>query len=171
MIQLINRTDFANNNRQITQSNYNSGTLAQHIEDAQKVDLQSLMGRDFFNDMIRNYTDANYQTLLNGGDYIYSGSTYSNYGLKSVLVLYAYGRYIISGSQTDTPFGYVEKDSNDSTKVELSRKKAMGKSNSQAGFNDWENVKDFLDRNASDYPLWNASCIQKTGVFRFKKIS
>ena len=38
MTLLINRTDFSDNNRQITQSNFNSGTLSQHISDAQFVD-------------------------------------------------------------------------------------------------------------------------------------
>ncbi len=172
MVQLINRNDFASNNRQITESNYNNGTLEQHIEDAQKVDVQKLMGRDFFNDMIRNYTDAKYTTLINGGDYSYQGITYSNYGLKSVIVLYAYARYIVYGSQTDTPFGYVEKTNQDgsSARVDLDRKKTMGKSNEEAAFQDWENVKDFLDRNASDYPLWNQSCIKRSGGFRINKI-
>ncbi len=172
MVQLINRNDFATNNRKITDSNYNNGTLNQHIEDAQKVDVQKLMGRDFFNDMIRNYTDTKYQALLNSGDYVYQGDTYTNYGLKSVITLYAYARYIVAGSQTDTPFGYIEKTNQDnsSARVDLDRKKTMAKSNEESAFQDWENVKDFLDRNATDYPLWNQSCIQKSGGFRFKKI-
>jgi hypothetical protein len=170
MPQLIDRTDFAANYRKITDSNYNSGTLEQHIQDAQMVDVQFLMGRDFFNDMIRNYTDAKYTALLNAGDYNYQGAVYTNYGLKSVITLYAYSRYIVAGSQTDTPFGYVEKNATDSTRVDLDRKKSMGKSNEQAGFSNWENVRDFLNRNSTTYPLWKSECVSSRGNFRITKI-
>lgn len=170
-MQLINRDDFKNNYRKITESNYNNGTLEQHIQDAQLVDLQILMGSDFFNDMMRNSTDANYVELLNGGDYSYGGNTYTNYGLKSVLVRYAYARYIVAGSQTDTPFGYVEKNATDSTRVDLDRKKSMAKSNEQAAFINWGNVRDFLNRNSANYPLWKSDCKSyKRGNFKITKI-
>lgn len=170
MTNLIDRTDFASNNRKISQSGFNSGTLDQHISDAQFVDVQKLMGLDFFNDMIRNYTDPNYQALLNEGSYTYNSTTYTNVGLKSVIVFYAYARYVLMGSQTDTPFGYVEKTTTDSARVSDGGKKNMYKENQNIAFNYWENVRNFLDRNSSDYPLWKSNCFVKRGTFRVSKI-
>jgi len=170
MTLLINRNDFAVNNRQITQSNFNSGTLDQHVSDAQFVDIQKLMGLDFYNDMIRNYTDTKYQTLLNGGSYTYNNTTYTNVGLKSAIVFYAYSRYVLMGSQTDTPFGYIEKTTTDSIRVSDGGKKNMYKENKNIAFNYWENVRNFLERKSTEYPLWESNCFVKRGGFKISKI-
>lgn len=168
---LINRADFTTYNRNLSQSNYNTGNLEQHISDAQFVDIQKLMGMDFYNDMIRNYTDANYQTLLNGGVYTYKGITYTNYGLKSVIVFYAYARYILMGSQVSTPLGYIEKNGQNSTAVSYEGKKTMFKLNQQTAYNYWENVRLFIERNKTNYPLWDNNCTTSRTVFRISKIS
>tara|TARA_R110002049_G_scaffold309180_1_gene518124 strand:- start:14056 stop:14571 length:516 start_codon:yes stop_codon:yes gene_type:complete len=168
---LVNRNDFSENNRIISESNYNVKILNQHISDAQFVDVQKLMGIDFYNDLIRNSTSTEYQTLLNGGTYTYNGKTYTNYGLKSVIVFYAYARYILMGSQTDTPFGYVEKNSQNSTPVNYQSKKSMFKINQQTAYNYWESVRLFIERNKEDYPLWDDNCVSTRTVFRISKIS
>ena len=168
MLRLIDRNDielFA----QISDTVYDN-VLNQHINTAQFVDLQKLLGSEFYNDLIRNSTDAKYKALLNLGDYTYQSVTYTNHGLKAVLVHYAYGRYIQFGSQTDTPFGYVEKITNDSQPVDFNQKKSIAKMNQQTAFNYWESVKLFLDRNADDYPLWKNSCVTQRGTFRISKI-
>lgn len=170
MSLLINRTDFANNHRQVTESNFNTGTLNQHISDAQFIDIQKLLGVDFYNDLIRNSTDAKYQTLLNGGEYTYQSNTYTNVGLKSVIVFYAYSRYILAGSQTDTPFGYVQKTNQNSQEVPQAQKRDISKQNQQTAYNYWENVQAFLNRNESNYSLWENNCIVKKGTFRISKI-
>ena len=156
--------------RQISSTPYDN-VLNQNILDAQFLDIQSLMGSDFYNDLIRNYNDAKYTTLLDGGTYEYQGITYTNVGLKVVLVHYAYARYVLFGSQTDTPFGYVEKLNEQSERVSLESKKTMSKMNQQVAFNYWENVRLFLDRNSTDYPLWNdGNCRIKRGGFKISKI-
>lgn len=167
MVLLVNRTDIAEF-RQISTS-VKDKLLNQFINDAQFVDVQKLLGRNFYNDLIRNYTDANYQTLLNRGDYTYQSTTYTNVGLKAVIVHYAYARYVMEGSQIDTAFGYVEKLNPDSQIVSDGSKKTKAKSNQQTAFNYWENVLDFLDRNSDDYDLWT-SCVVQKGNFRISKI-
>lgn len=167
---LINRNDFASNYRNITQSNYNNGNLEQHISDAQFVDVQKLMGLDFFNDLIRNHSSENYQTLLNGGVYQYDGQTYTNYGLKSVIVYYAYARYILMGSQVDTPFGFQEKNAPNSVSVSYQEKKSVFKMNENTAFNHWENVRRFIVRNEELYPLWDNDCVGTKKSFRISKI-
>ena len=168
---LIDRNDFRDNRRDISDSSYNSGRLDQQIDDAQYIDIRELMGADFYDDMIRNCTSTAYKALLNAGTYLYNGSTYDNYGLKSVIVLYAYGRYMVSGSVVDTPFGMVEKNATDSDRVSIEKKKTESKINQQSAFSFWLNIKNFLDRNNSDYPLWNVACVKRpSGSVTFRKI-
>lgn len=168
MVKLITRDDIAIY-RQISDTVYND-VLNQHITDAQFSDLQPLMGMEFYNDLIRNYTDANYVTLLDGGTYEYNGITYTNVGVKAVLVHYAYGRYVMFGSQIDTPFSFVEKTNQDSQRVSTEAKKVTAKMNQQVAYSYWENVQLFLERNSSDYPLYESNCINKNRSFRISRI-
>lgn len=167
---LVQLSDFNANYRTLSQSNYNTGNLEQHISDAQFVDVQKLMGIDFFNDLLRNDTQAIYQTLLNGGDYTYNNKTYTNVGLKSVIVFYAYSRYLMFGSNVQTPFGLVQKQGNNSQEISFAEKKTMSKMNEQTAYNYWENVRLFIERNKTDYPLWKENCIVQHQSFRISKI-
>ena len=166
---LIGRTDIQVY-RQISNSVYDD-VLNQHISDAEFVDLQELMGMDFYNDLVRNKATALNVSLLDGGTYTYNEITYTNVGLKAVLSHYAYARYIMFGSQTDTPFGFVEKSTQESNPVSESGKKIMFKMNQQTAFKYWENVVSFLNKNESDYPLWKNGCNQTKTKFRISKIS
>lgn len=165
---LINRTDIAEY-RNIS-STVLDAVLNPHILDAQFNDVQKIMGSDFFNDMIENYTSTVYQALLNAGTYTYSGVTYTNVGLKAVIVHYAYSRYARFGSNTDTPFGLVIKQSDDTEHTSTADKKAIYTENRSLAFNYWENVKKFLDRNASDYPLYENNCKPTYSGLKIKTI-
>lgn len=168
-VLLINRTDIAEF-RDISKTVLDK-IINQHIYDAQFQDLQRLMGVQFYNDMLRNHTDAIYQTLLNDADYVFQNITYSNVGLKTVLVHYAYSRYALLGHNKDTPFGLVVKQTENSLPSSEGNKKSLHKMNQTMAFNYWENVRDFLNRNASTYPLWNnGRCIDHRGNFRISKI-
>lgn len=168
MALLINRTDIALF-RQISNTVLDN-VLNMHITDAQFVDVQKLLGMDFYNDIVRNPATTENAALLDGGDYTFQSITYTNVGLKAVIVFYAYGRYVLEGSQTDTPFGHVIKTSENSIPVDILERKTKYKTNQQIAFNYWENVIQFLDRNATDYPLWENSCITQRSNFRISKI-
>ena len=168
MANLIDRTEIAKY-KQISKTVYDD-VLNPFISDAQFTDIQPLMGPDFYFDMIQNATDANYVTLLNGGTYTYNGETYTNVGLKAVIAHYTYARYMMFGSQVDTPFGLVEKTNENSLNVSVAGKKTLYKMNQQMAFGYWENVQYFLDRNIADYPKWGTSCLNKPKGFRISKI-
>ena len=166
---LINRTDIADW-KDVSQT-INDKVLNQHIYDAQFIDLQKLMGSQFYNDLERNYDSTVYQSLLNEADYTYLSVTYFNAGLKRVLVDFAYARYILLGSNRDTPFGLVVKQTNESVQASQEDKKTIHKANQHTAFNYWENVVDFINRNTADYPLWqDAECVVKRGTFRISRI-
>lgn len=166
---LIDRADIAEY-MQISDTVYDN-VLNKFIQQAQFADLQRLLGADFYNDLIRNSASTNYQTLLNGGDYTYNEVTYTNVGLKSVIVHYFEARYKLHGSSTDTPFGLVVKTDPNSQNVDLANRKMEAKEAKNLAFNYWENVKDFLDRNAADYPLWKTNCVSENrSSFKVYKI-
>ena len=168
MALLIDRTDIAKY-RQISSTVYDD-VLNMHITDAQFVDVQGLMGSDFYNDLVLNPTTTANIALLDGGSYVDQGITYTNHGLKAVISHYAYSRYVMFGSAIDTPFSLVEKLNPDSRPVEQGTKKSIHKSNQQTAFIYWENVRQFLDRNQDDYPLWKNNCQKHNGSFRISKI-
>ena len=165
---LINRTDIAEY-RNIS-STVLDKVLNPHILDAQFNDIQKLIGSDFFNDLIENYTSSEYQALLNSGTYVHSGTTYTNVGLKTVIIHYAYARYARFGSNTDTPFGLVVKSSEQTEQASAADKKAIYTENKNLAFNYWENVKKFLDRNIDDYPLYKESCQRQHSGIKIKTI-
>ena len=165
---LINRVDIGEY-RNLSRSVLDN-VLNPHILDAQFNDLQKLIGADFFNDLIENYDSVAYQALLNAGTYTYDSVTYTNVGLKTVLVHYAYSRYARFGSDTDTPFGMVVKNTESSSPISTEDKKAKYTENRSLAFNYWENVKKFLDRNEDDYPLWENSCKRQYSTLKIKTI-
>ena len=134
--------------------------MNQYISDAQFGDVQNLLGTELYNDLIRNSTSTAYKSLLNGGNYTYNNKTYTNVGLKAVIVFYAYSRYVLFGSNVDTPFGHVVKTNPNSQPSDYMQKKAIAKSNEQMAFKYWESVRDFIERNKTDYPLWESDCLE-----------
>lgn len=144
-------------------------TINQYIDDAQITDLCPLLGEQFYFSILAN--PSNYEDLLNETEYQYNGATIKMAGLKKVLSLFAYARYILHGTQTDTPFGYVEKQYQDSTPVSRPNRKEIYKSNQQTAMQYWEQVKAYLNRNATDYPFWNSGCSKTKRTFRLNKIS
>jgi len=165
---LINRVDIAET-RDISDTTYDS-VLNMHIIDAQSSDIQKLLGSDFFHDLIRNSADANYQTLLKGGVYVFNGTTYTNVGLNKVIEHYAYSRYKRFGSNKDTPWGSVIKTAENTEQTSLADKKATYTENRSLAFNYWENVRNFLDRNFSDYPLYENSCLPQHSTLKIRTI-
>ena len=169
MIRLITKADILA--RREISSNVPDKKINPFIDDAQFVDIQKLLGGSLFNDLIQNSTDANYVSLLDEGTYEYNGVTYTNIGLKAVLVEYAYSRYILLGANTDTPFGLVQKDNGTSTQSDYNTKKSMSKASENLAFNYWENVKRFLDRNRADYPYWDENCSKaRRTTFKINRI-
>ena len=166
---LINRAEIAKY-RNIAKSVLDN-VLNMHILDAQVHDLQKLLGANFFNDLVENYSTADYKTLLNGGTYTYNSVVYTNYGLRVVLVHYAYARYVRFGQNIDTPFGLVVKQGENSAQSSSSDKKAIYADNQTLAFNYWENVKQFLDRNTTTYTKYRDNCVVDYRILKIRTIS
>lgn len=163
---LINKTEIAKH-REISK-NVRDDKINPYIEDAQRLDLKPLLGERLYNTLVKN--EAHHTELLEGVEYEYQGETYDHPGLKKVLSIFAYARYVMFGSYTDTAFGFVEKSSQDSKSVGDSHKRTLYTQNQNTAAAYFEEVALFMSR--KDYALWKPSgCTTKTTGFRISKIS
>jgi len=147
----------------------NNDKINQIINEAQLLDVSVLLGNEFFNKIIKD--PSSYTDLLDGGDYIYKDVTYTNYGLKMVIIYYTWARYVMFGSQIDTPFSMVEKLNGDKSQPvsEASKKSAYSTSRDEA-FQLWENVRLYLIR--TDNPDYKKCKIPPNSRgFRMTKIN
>ncbi len=145
-----------------------------YIEDAEFLDIRPLLGDKLFYDISKDPQSPKYVELLNGGMYQHVNESYKNPGLKKVLSIYAYSRYILFGSFTDTAFGFVEKSNQDSKPVGDGQKRNLYTKNRNIAYNYWLEVAKFLNRNKSDYPLWGNNIACEKGAksnLRISKIS
>lgn len=161
---LITRNDIAKY-RQLSKTP-NNDKLNEMILDAQLLDLEPLIGESLYNKLIA--APEAHEELMNGGVYEHDGISYTNYGLKMVLSYFAYARYMMFSSVTDTPFSVVEKLNSDSRPVEASTKKTIYSLNRDAAMQLWENVRNYLIR--TKHHDYNCSSINASGGLRFTKI-
>jgi hypothetical protein len=158
--------------KQISNSIYDD-KLNQIILEAQFNDLMPLLGERFFNDILEKVeaSSAIYDDLLDGGLYEYQGITYTNYGLRGVLANYAYARYTMFGDVIDNPFGQTQKfNVNESKPIDIGTKKTFYQMNRDIAYNYWLNVYAYLNRTATDYPLWNQCITHQRNTFKISKI-
>lgn len=154
-MSLITKIDIATK-RQISKS-VADAKINPFIEDAELLDLMPLIGERFYFAISAN--PATYVDLLNEKEYQYNEQTIKSPGLKRVLIDFAFARYMMHGSTTDTPFGMVQKESQDSTPVSRTDKKESYKLHQQTAMQYWNQVELYLNRNTNIYPLWNTDCV------------
>jgi hypothetical protein len=130
-----------------------------HIEDAEYVDLMPLLGNQFYQDIVTNPSstvNGSYPNLLNGSTYQWNEKTYSHPGIKSVLIDFAVARYKLYGSNIDTPFGYVNKQSESSNQIQFDQRRAEYAALRKTAEFKWEQVRLFLSR-VDSYKLWEGT--------------
>ncbi len=162
---LINKHDIAKY-VQIT-GKRNDDMIEQFIREAQEIDLRNLLCENYYNKLLLNISE--FSELLKGGSYVWQDETYLNDGLKKVLVYFAYARYVKRGSYTDTAFGMVTKNNQNSQEVGFKEKKEQYTYYRQMAMTYWENVKKFLVReNYKNYNNICSACNSSSGVNSWK---
>ena len=162
---LINKTEIAKH-REISK-NVRDDKINPYIEDAQRLDLKPLLGERLYNALVKN--ESKHTLLLEGGEYEYEGESYDHPGLNKVLSIYAYARYVMFGSYTDTAFGFVEKSSQDSKSVGDAHKRTLYTQNQNTAAAYFEEVALYMSR--TDYEFWRTDCKPTYSGFRISKIS
>ena len=135
--------------------------INQYIEDAELSDLRPLLGEELYQDLITNPTatdDGDYPKLLQGSTYTYGDYDYTHPGIRAVLVDFAYARYRFFGNDTDTAFGFKEKQFDDGINTSVSRNREVYGAIRKVAKDKWFLVKDYLDRmdaaTSTEYTFW-----------------
>ena len=166
---LIDKTEIIKY-RQISKS-VRDDKINPHIEDAEFLDLKTLLGELLYNDIVANPTEVNNIKLLDPLTYTYEDYNYQHLGLKRVLCIFSYSRYVLFGSYTDTGFGFVEKSTQDSVAVGDTHKRNVYKKEQDTAYKYWNEIRKYLDRNIEIYPLWNVDCESRGKGIRISKIT
>lgn len=86
-----------------------------------------------------------YENLICGGNYIgCDGQNKIHFGVKRMLVHYAYGAYVYRHGYQDTPFGVVQKINQDSVAAPLNELRALNTEHRNNAEYYWEMTKGFL---------------------------
>ncbi|TSE05257.1 hypothetical protein [Aquimarina algiphila] len=150
---LVQKSDFQN----ITQIAHHCDfeVLEQYILERQNLDLVKLLGNSFYVDVIENRENVEYKDLLDGSKFtIECGGktkTLIHFGLKRVLIHYAYAAYIYRKSFVDTPFSVVVKQSEDSIPVSPSDLKVVHDENRKMAYSYWKMTLEYLCANEDEF--------------------
>lgn len=130
--------------------------IQQYIDQAE-ITLRKWMGEELYQDVKNNpslTTKGSYPDLLEGSTYVYGSYTYTHPGVKEVLIDLTYADYVFFGSQTDTPFGMVQKQYADGQQISTRARRETYDELRRIAEDKWHLVEDYLARKADEYDLW-----------------
>lgn len=134
-----------------------------HILSAQNKDVAPVLGNALFTDLVANRNDVNYKKLLDGGNYIVDGTTYSFQGLRAAISCFAFARYKMYSNAVDTPFGTVAKTSESSEPADPKIILSIASEKRSEGTLYLNECIKFIRENIADYPLYEDGCeVQST---------
>ena len=151
---LITLTD-ARTIRRIS-ANYDTNEFNPFVNEIQIFYLSPLLGVDLYNDLVANPTDAQNVILLDGEDYTYGSRTYTFKGVKKYLSYLFFYKYSVEGQVKYTDSGRQNFEVDFATKSQkgidaqvinnfIDKAKLIG-----------EETRLFLERNSTDYPLYES---------------
>lgn len=128
------------------------------ITEAQMVDLFDYLD-EFLFDVVENREDPTYADLMNGSSFVVDGLNYSHIGLKAFLADLTYPRFIYKVNVNLTPFGAVQKLSQDSSPVDRNVLKDIAKQTQIDADIKFKAIRKYLEINKSLFPRYNSgSC-------------
>ena len=129
----------------------------QYIDRSQVRDLLPLLGARLYADIDSDQTktaNGSYPDLLDGNTYTDGGYSYVNHGLKMVLAYFTAAEYRFDGQEIDTPYGFAEVEAGNLQKSSRERNREMSAHYRQLALVYWDSVREFLQRNADSYSIW-----------------
>ena len=124
--------------------------LNQAIREAQDYDLEELFC-DFWNVIVTNWDNEAYKTLIDGGVYEGCKGNRSFAGVKKILALYTYSRYIIINNFNDTPNGNVSKNNDFSIPKTIKELEFMADKYRSMGYKEYEKATAYLCKNKDSF--------------------
>lgn len=122
--------------------------MCKFIREAQETLLVKHIGWGLLDDILKD--SSIYTDLLCGTTFEYCGKKYKHFGLKRVLVFYAYGLYKFRSSMIDTPHGTVQKIVEDSVPLNFKDLNQLKIENFNLAEEYWQQVNYFLCANKEE---------------------
>jgi len=133
----------------------NYDQLAVEVEESK---LMLLLGVALFQDVQENPTSETNLLILDGGEFSTgSGNTIKFKGARYILAYYNYSQLVSESYVSDTYTGFVKKDRNETATLSSSERKELKISAENNATAQWELLRQFLNKNAADYPLWHVA--------------
>jgi len=130
--------------------------LCQFTRERQNIDILNLLGNAFYLDVLTNKDDPDYQDLMCGSTYKdCDDNDVIHFGLKRVLVHFAYAAYIYRHGFVDTPYSVVQKQSQDSLPVSTTDLKTLRNENRLLADNYWKMTHNYLCQNQETFSIFN----------------
>src|SRR4051812_42346311 len=159
--KLITRADFTSDTIEIHTS-VKDQTLFRAIIETQEKELQEKLGASLYNDLLINYADAKYVTLLAGETYTdAAGVTIQFHGLKMALIYWAYARLINKSQKNLTSHSYVYKQNQYSDRVDAKDLARDVDENKSFALVYWNAAEKYLNEKYTIYTKWNVSTRDK----------
>lgn len=117
-------------------------------------DLREVLGDAFYFDLVKNKDEAAYGDLLNGSEFNVDGNVYIHEGIKSLLADYSYARYLYEVNINHSPFGMVQKNSQDSEPIDRNMIKDLVKQVNQDASRKFELIRTYLDSKKDVFTVW-----------------
>jgi hypothetical protein len=149
------------------------GRIDPFIISAQELDLKPVLNESLYYDFITKYnisTDpmyADYQKLLNGTTYTYSGQTIQYSGLVAMLVAFTMARFIPINQVNITRYGIVNKKNETSEPVSTTQLTYIVNNLRAQAISYQNQLEQFLLQNQNTYPLYGSfpsAVNQRTGI-------
>lgn len=142
-----------------------SKDLEPYILEAQRIDIEPFLGSALYYDLINTYPYPNVETpdpLAVNYTPLVQGETYTNcnneevyfYGLKMVIIYYAYARFIHNLPNRVTRHGVVKQNSGYSDKLSNAEVKELVNESRSIGLKYQNDTHIYLCENKSLYPLY-----------------
>jgi hypothetical protein len=131
------------------------------VQEAQMVELVQILGDALYYDFITKFDAtgdpmyANYQALLNGSTWTTNGYVRKHYGLKPIVVYYALARLVANNQINITSYGVTSKVNPNSEPVSEAALRNQIIELRSIAISYQETTLDFLNDNATTYPLFN----------------
>jgi len=135
--------------------------LAREVEDR---DMINFLGIALLQDLQENQETEPNKKLLDGASFTdCNGNTIKHKGVRFVEAYLVWADYVKSVALKDTQTGFVKKKTDQSDPITEGDTRRLVDSAVAIANAQWVIVKDFLNANKADYPLWNcANSINQT---------
>jgi hypothetical protein len=134
-------------------------------------ELKDLLGVALLQDLQTNPTTALNIALLDGASFTdCNNNTVNMKGLRYVIAFMVHAQQVVESKYADTFTGYVNKNRNETNNVEQGERKKIQARSKEIALQEFELIKQYLNENSADYPLWIKAESKKAYTPKYKAV-